>query len=91
MRIRMKVSISGPRFTGEDWPPRGGVLDVPDSEGADLCASGLAVLVPLPPAEVETATADVVEVEEREQTVVDAAAPHGLTTKTGPVRRTRRG
>lgn len=41
MRIRMKGVIAGPR-NGVDWPPVGGELDVPDEEGASLCASGLA-------------------------------------------------
>lgn len=44
MRIRMKTQVSGSR-NGVPWPPRGGVLDVPDDEGAELCASGVSVPV----------------------------------------------
>ncbi|MCZ7413043.1 hypothetical protein [Streptomyces sp. WMMC897] len=41
MRVRMRVAISGGR-SGQPWPPVGGELDVPDAEGAKLCAAGLA-------------------------------------------------
>jgi hypothetical protein len=37
----MKVEVSGTR-DGQVWPPRGGVLDVEDNEGAALCAAGMA-------------------------------------------------
>ena len=41
MRVRMKVDVSGVR-DGKPWPGRGEALDVPDDEGAGLCAAGLA-------------------------------------------------
>lgn len=41
MRVRMKVDVSGSR-DGQDWPPRGGVIEVPEQEGAELCRSGMA-------------------------------------------------
>lgn len=37
----MKTQIAGPR-DGADWPSIGGELDVPDDEGAALCANGMA-------------------------------------------------
>lgn len=48
----MKGTIAGPR-DGADWPPPGGELEVPDDEGAQLCASGLAD--PVPVDDIETA------------------------------------
>lgn len=57
MKIRMKVDLSGLR-DGRPWPPRGEVAEVPDVEGADLCAAGAAEPVADPPAEkAETAKA----------------------------------
>lgn len=41
MKIRMKVAVSGNR-DGKRWPPIGGVIDLPDAEAAQYCASGLA-------------------------------------------------
>jgi len=41
MRVRMRVAISGSR-NGEDWPPAGGEIDLPDEEAAHLIAQGLA-------------------------------------------------
>ncbi len=41
MRVRMKVDISGTR-AGQEWPPRGSVIDLPDAEAADYCKSGMA-------------------------------------------------
>lgn len=41
MKIRMKADVSGSR-NGELWPPRGGTLELPDDEGAALCANGIA-------------------------------------------------
>lgn len=41
MKVKMKVGVSG-THDGIDWPPRGGVAEVSDVEGADLCARGLA-------------------------------------------------
>lgn len=53
MLVRMKVHVSGTR-NGLRWPPVGDVVELPDSEGARLCAAGLAV--PEPETAVRTAT-----------------------------------
>ncbi len=45
MKIRMKIRIAGSR-NGVRWPEAGSIVDLPDSEGADLCAAGLAEPVP---------------------------------------------
>lgn len=54
MKIRMKADISGSR-NGKPWPRRGGTVEVPDAEGAELCAAGLAEPVAQKTASVETA------------------------------------
>ena len=54
MKIRMKMTVSGLR-NGVPWPPRGGVLDVPDVEGAALCAMGGAEPVAEADSDVEKA------------------------------------
>lgn len=41
MRIKMKVGLSGSR-DGHAWPAVGEEVDLPDEEGAQYCASGLA-------------------------------------------------
>jgi hypothetical protein len=43
-RVKMIVGMSGTR-DGVDWPPRGGELDVPADEAADLVRAGYAVAV----------------------------------------------
>lgn len=70
----MTVSISGTRG-GVDWPPAGSVVEVSDTEGAQLCAGQLAVPVADPDEGVEKAVAP--KAEER--------GP--LTTEKGPARR----
>lgn len=45
MRVRLVVDRSGTRWDGQDWPARGGEIDVPDDEGAALCEHGIAVPV----------------------------------------------
>lgn len=42
MKVKMKVAVSGPRHDGTNWPDKGEPIDVPDWEGVDLCAAGLA-------------------------------------------------
>jgi len=74
MKIRMKVYISGTR-NGQNWPNAGEEIDVPDAEGADLCAGGFAEPV-TKRAKVEKA------VDER-----PAETRSGLTTDKGPRRR----
>lgn len=54
MKVRMKIGMSGTR-NGIEWPPVGGLLEVDDEEGAQLCASGHAV--PVVEESAETATA----------------------------------
>lgn len=41
MKVRMKVQISGTR-NGQEWPARGGTIDLPDEEAAHLIAQGAA-------------------------------------------------
>lgn len=65
--------ISGTR-DGQEWPPRGSEVDLPDDEGLRLCAIGMARPVRDDP--VERAVADAADVETRP-----------LTTSNGPVRR----
>ena len=54
MKVRMRVGISGTR-SGQDWPQPGGILECSNEEGAQLCASGIAV--PVVEDDVETAVA----------------------------------
>lgn len=44
MKVRMTAWIPGTR-PGGAWPPPGGEVEVSDLEGAELCASGVAVPV----------------------------------------------
>lgn len=53
MRIRMLVEKTGPRYDYRSWPGPGGEIDVPDGEGAALCAQGDAAPVARPDAGVE--------------------------------------
>jgi len=55
--VRMLVSISGTR-DGQDWPARGGLLEVADAEATALVAGGLAEAVAPEAGEVETASVD---------------------------------
>lgn len=41
MKVRMKVGVSGSR-NGRPWPAPGEEVNVPDDEGKDLCAAGIA-------------------------------------------------
>lgn len=60
--VRLTVSLSGTR-NGEVWPSRNSVMELPDAEGADMCAAGMAVPVPQDPVE----TAVVPPAEERDE------------------------
>jgi len=53
VKIRMLEQRSGPRYDGRTWPPVGEDFDVPDDEGAGLCAQGSAVPVAVKDADVE--------------------------------------
>lgn len=44
MKVRIQGDISGSR-DGVPWPKRGETMELPDDEGASLCASGLAAPV----------------------------------------------
>lgn len=59
MKVVLKVWMSGTR-DGEDWPARGGTIDLPKDEAEAMIAAGNAVLPGDAPAEdgpVEQATA----------------------------------
>lgn len=57
MKIRMLVEKTGPRhdtqYGHRAWPAPGGEIDVPDEEGAELCARGEAAPVAQKDADVE--------------------------------------
>lgn len=48
MKVKMIAQINGTR-DGEDWPPRGAIVEFPDDEAADLIMNGYAI----DPADVE--------------------------------------
>ena len=58
MRVRMKIQITGTR-DGAYWPAPGGEVDLPDVEGAKMCAAGSAV--PVVSTEPERAVAPTAE------------------------------
>ncbi|MEV5538481.1 histone-like nucleoid-structuring protein Lsr2 [Saccharopolyspora shandongensis] len=62
MRVRMIGAISGAR-NGNPWPKPGDTIDLPDEEGAMLCAHRMAQ--PVEPAAVETRPAPADDVETR--------------------------
>lgn len=55
MRVILLGDISGSR-DGQDWPPRGSELDLPDDEAALLCAQRMARPVVTELVETEIAT-----------------------------------
>lgn len=59
MKVKLNVGMSGTR-NGEEWPPRGSVVDLPEDEAKHLVAAGLAVQVEAPVVEAAVA-APVVE------------------------------
>jgi len=65
----MLVQRTGLRWDGQDWPDRGGEIDVPDDEGAALCGQGDAV--PVVTGDVETPERPDVAVEIRSVTTED--------------------
>jgi hypothetical protein len=67
VKVRIKGDISGSR-NGAPWPARGETIELPDDEGAQLCASGLAA--PVKNADIEEAVPD-----------DDAEKRDGLTTE----------
>jgi hypothetical protein len=41
VKVRMRVQVSGQR-NGEEWPPRGSVMELPDDEAVGYCQAGMA-------------------------------------------------
>jgi hypothetical protein len=72
MKVRMKVSLSGTR-NGQEWPPRGSVIELPDAEAIGYCESGMAEPV-----------ATFKDDEEKAVVTDDAEERGPLTTKRGP-------
>ena len=52
MQVRLLNTMTGTR-NGEDWPPKGSIITVPDAEAVDLLNAGIAA----PVAAVENAAA----------------------------------
>lgn len=71
MKIRMKVEVSGTR-NGQPWPARGATLEVDDSEGAGMCAAGLATPVGDDPVEVAVPSTEDVETRELSESEKEA-------------------
>ncbi|MCX3064208.1 hypothetical protein [Streptomyces beihaiensis] len=88
MKIRMKAEVSGAR-NGRPWPRRGGIVDVSDAEGADLCASGIAEPVADAAGDVETAI-PATDAEQRQPPEREPRPEQSgpLTTDTAPARKT---
>ena len=80
MKVQIKGDISGSR-DGAPWPKRGETMELPDDEGAQLCASGLAVPVSVKDADAEKAVPDDVDVEGRSGGLTKATA--GAVTPDG--------
>lgn len=57
MRIRLLIDISG-TIDGQDWPRKGGEIDVPEIVAADLIANGFAEAIARKIAKVEAAAFD---------------------------------
>lgn len=75
MKVKLLVSITGTR-NGDDWPAKGGEVDLPKPEAEHMIASGLAVAVESP--KVETFTIETAVAPEAPET---ADAPRTRTTK----------
>lgn len=86
MRVRMTAHISGDR-NGVPWPPAGQVIDLPDVEASEYCASGMAV----PVADIQRAETAVPPTTAVEVRAVETPAEEkpvrrsGLTKAKGPV------
>lgn len=80
--VRLLIHISGTR-NGEDWPPAGGRIDLPDQEAEDMVRNGYAVYAERPAAVVDEPEQAVVEAPEEgaaeapEAAVVDAPERRG--------------
>jgi len=73
MKIRMLVHMSGTR-NGQDWPPAGVVMDLPDGEAGDYIAAGIATPVTDGPETAVAAAPEVAEVPAAEVSKPPAAA-----------------
>jgi len=82
VKIRMKADISGSR-NGQPWPRRGGTVEVPDAEGADLCAAGLAEPVAQKTARVETA-APADDSQQRQEAAAEQQQSGPVTSESAP-------
>lgn len=71
MKIRLIGDMSGTR-DGQEWPPRGSTVDLPDDEAQQLIRGKMAV--PAINDDVETAIIDTADVEERALTTESAPA-----------------
>lgn len=80
MKVKMKIDVSGSR-NGQPWPARGETVELPDAEGADLCAAGMAEPVSNRKSTVEKAVPDD-DSEKREDEDEGAKTP--LTTESAP-------
>jgi hypothetical protein len=90
VRVRLLASISGSR-NGVDWPPPGVIIDLPDAEGADYCASGLASPV-ASTGKVEKAVAAKADVETRAEAAAEPEKPvEPVPAKAAPLTRSRAG
>jgi hypothetical protein len=78
MKVRMKVQISG-THDGQEWPARGGVVELADDEAAGLCAQGLAepVADTDEPEKAVPPTAEVAEVPVPEKPAAPTAEKRG--------------
>jgi hypothetical protein len=64
VKVKMKMQVSGTR-DGVAWPAPGEVVELPDAEGAKLCANGTASPVAEKADKVEKAVAPDDDVEKR--------------------------
>lgn len=81
MKVKMKVDISGSR-NGQPWPARGETVELPDAEGADLCAAGMAEPVSNRKGSVEKAVPNDDSEKRTEEPKAEAKTP--LTTESAP-------
>lgn len=93
MRVRMKTHITGFR-NGEPWPSKGGELDLPDTEAADLIVAGYAEEVHHAQADEPAPVDDEPEATEAggepgEADDVEESAAHDEPARPAPVKRNR--
>ena len=72
MKVRMRSQISGTR-NGQEWPPPGSVVELPDDEAIGYCTRGMADPVTV---HTETETAVAPEPEKRDE-APDASEKRG--------------